>query len=184
MDRDEVEPIKKPEKMHVDSKFIVKVGDKEFVRLDGLLDLAHRRGITALLSEMVTLDLEKKVAVFKAQCVIYDEEGKDTNTFTAFGDACPENVSAMTKASWIRMAESRATARVLRKALNVNACSFEELDGEVREEKVETPLGDLLICRECKVNIEDVVARYSLDKFKKYLCRNCQAKARGQTIMG
>jgi hypothetical protein len=46
-------------------------------------------------------------------------------TFTDIGDASPENVARHLKPAFVRMAATRASARALRRALNVAACAVE-----------------------------------------------------------
>ena len=55
-------------------------------------------------------------------------------SFTAVGDATPENVTARIAPHFIRMADTRAKARALRDALNIGAVTLEEFSGNVEEE--------------------------------------------------
>jgi len=55
---------------------------------------------------------------------------KDRLVVTDIGDATPTNVKAHLKPHFVRMAATRASARALRRALNIDACSVEELGEE------------------------------------------------------
>lgn len=49
--------------------------------------------------------------------------------FVGYGDANPGNVSALVRGAELRMAETRAVNRALRKAYGIGICSVEELSG-------------------------------------------------------
>jgi hypothetical protein len=48
-------------------------------------------------------------------------------SFAGYGDADPSNVSSMVRGAELRIAETRAVNRALRKAYGIGFCSFEEL---------------------------------------------------------
>jgi hypothetical protein len=48
--------------------------------------------------------------------------------FVAYGEANPANTSSLTEGCELRIAETRATARALRKAYGIGLCSVEELN--------------------------------------------------------
>lgn len=98
---------------------IVEIQGKRFVKFAGLLALAHARGLLSLTCDWTfnsdTLSLAKAVAVF--------EFGR----FEECGDATPENVTKKVAPHFRRVALTRAKARVLRDALNIDMVSLEEL---------------------------------------------------------
>ena len=51
----------------------------------------------------------------------------DGRMFCDIGDASPDNVAKHLRPHLVRMAATRASARALRRALNIAACSVEEL---------------------------------------------------------
>jgi hypothetical protein len=61
--------------------------------------------------------------VFKA--TLYKRAG--THGFVGFGDADPSNVSSLVRGAEMRVAETRAVNRALRKAYGIGLCSVEEL---------------------------------------------------------
>jgi hypothetical protein len=62
--------------------------------------------------------------VFKA--TVYKKSSRSTG-FVGFGDADPSNVSLMVQGAEMRIAETRAVNRALRKAFGIGLCSVEEL---------------------------------------------------------
>jgi hypothetical protein len=54
----------------------------------------------------------------------------DGRTFTDIGDASPTNVKRHLAPHFVRMAATRASARALRRALNIDAVAVEELGDE------------------------------------------------------
>tara|TARA_R100000742_G_C4279472_1_gene104143 strand:- start:2190 stop:2726 length:537 start_codon:yes stop_codon:yes gene_type:complete len=100
---------------------ICKLQGKEFVLYSGLLWLAHKNGLQSMETKITYLNVEGKEVV--VQCTASGERG----TFTAHGDAFPDNVSRGIAPSFLRMAETRACARSLRSYLGIGMCTAEEL---------------------------------------------------------
>lgn len=73
-------------------------------------------------TEMLSVDLEKSYALFKAKVTIH---GKVERVFEGHGDATALNVGELVKQHFIRMAETRSIVRALRWATN-NGCAEEE----------------------------------------------------------
>ena len=96
--------------------------------LQGLLQLAHARGLVALETTVVSVSLDQAVC----QATARFEDGR---VFTDIGDASPENVAKHLRPHFVRMAATRASARALRRALNISACSVEELGEEAAQQK-------------------------------------------------
>src|SRR5713101_1171533 len=91
----------------------------------GLLQLAFRRrcaGIKTTLEERLSDSMAKKW-VFKA--VVYKSRG--SKGFVGHGDADPSNVSPLVRGAEMRVAETRAVNRALRKAYGIGLCSVEEM---------------------------------------------------------
>ncbi len=109
----------------------VAAGDLQFldgrwyVTHSGLLQLASRkgcRGITTILQERLS-DVGAGRWVFKA--TVY--KSLSSKGFVGYGDADPSNVSLMVHGAEMRIAETRAVNRALRKAYGIGLCSVEEL---------------------------------------------------------
>jgi len=109
----------------------VAAGDLQFldgrwyVTHSGLLQLATRRGcrgIKTILQDRVS-DHTAARWVFKA--IVY--KSGLSRGFVGYGDADPSNVSSMVRGAEMRVAETRAVNRALRKAYGIGLCSVEEL---------------------------------------------------------
>ena len=98
---------------------LVEIQGKKFVKFAGLLALAHTKGLASLSAEWTyndtTLSLAQAVAVFP------------WGRFEECGDATPENVSKKVVPHFRRVALTRAKARALRDALNIDMVALEEL---------------------------------------------------------
>ena len=96
-----------------------------YITHSGLIQLAFRRrcgGIKTTLAERLS-DPAASRWVFKA--TVYKSPG--SKGFVGYGDADPSNVSLMVHGAELRIAETRAVNRALRKAYGIGLCSVEEL---------------------------------------------------------
>ena len=98
---------------------------KWYVTHSGLLQLAFRKGccgIKPVLQERLS-DVGACRWVFKA--TVYKSRG--SKGFVGYGDANPTNTSPLVRGAEMRVAETRAVNRALRKAYGIGLCSVEEL---------------------------------------------------------
>jgi hypothetical protein len=96
-----------------------------YVTHSGLIRLATRRrcdGIRTTLQQRLS-DPASGRWVFRA--TVYKSPG--SRGFVGYGDADPSNVSTLVHGAEMRIAETRAVNRALRKAYGIGLCSFEEL---------------------------------------------------------
>ena len=101
-----------------------------YVTHTGLLSLAYRRrcaGIRVLPVSAFCNPGMRRWA-FKATVL----RSRNCKGFVAFGDADPSNVSPLVHGAEMRVAETRAVNRALRKAYGIGLCSVEEL-GSISE---------------------------------------------------
>ena len=103
------------------SKWIVTIHGKEAIRYQGLLAMAHEQGLINFGARFT--DVTDTLATAWAWAHF-----KDGRRFYEAADATPDNVQPGVKKAWMRMALTRAKARVLRDALNIGIVSTEELD--------------------------------------------------------
>lgn len=109
----------------------VAAGDLKFISGNwyltnaGLLRLAQRRRCAAIQTrlEKSFCDSTNHRWVFKA--VWY--KSAHSRGFVGYGDADPSNVSPLVRGAEMRVAETRAVNRALRKAYGIGLCSVEEL---------------------------------------------------------
>ena len=164
----------------MDSKFIINLQGRSFVKYEGLLDEAHRIGLLGISTELIQIPsaANQNTAVVKA--IAKAQGGRE---FHGLGDANPANVGRGVSQHIIRMAETRAKARALRDLTNIGMTAIEELGDDVsgNDEPYETPPKPAgLVCSECGAQVTQKVAEYSQDKYGRVLCFTCQRKADGK----
>jgi hypothetical protein len=96
-----------------------------YVTHSGLLRLAtraHCQGIQVIRVKQLC-DPSQQRWFFKA--IVY--KSRNSKGFVGYGDAHPANVSPLVRGSEMRLAETRAVSRALRKAYGIGLCSVEEL---------------------------------------------------------
>ena len=96
-----------------------------YVTHSGLLQLASRkgcRGIRTTLQERLS-DVATGRWIFKATVF----KSLSSKGFVGYGDADPTNTSPLVRGAEMRVAETRAVNRALRKAYGIGLCSVEEL---------------------------------------------------------
>jgi len=99
-------------------------GGKEFITYEGLRYLAQQQGFKRLQVEVLQIPSPENghLAICLAEL-----ESTDGVICTDVGDASPENCSRMTQKHLLRMASTRAKARVLRDFTGCEVPAFEEL---------------------------------------------------------
>ena len=103
---------------------VVQINGNWYITHAGLLSLALRRRCRGIKTSLVN-GFSDSVAnrwVFKAN--VYTAGSK---CFVGYGDADPSNVSPLVRGAEMRVAETRAVNRALRKAYGIGLCSVEEL---------------------------------------------------------
>lgn len=110
----------------INEKFIINLQGKNFVTYEGLLDLAHQRGLVSIDVELLQFPSAENnmTAIAKATAITTKEK------FSDIGDASPKSVNNMLIPHIIRMASTRAKARALRDLTNVGMTAVEELSFE------------------------------------------------------
>jgi hypothetical protein len=104
---------------------VLYIDGKWYVTHAGLLRIALRQrcsGIRTVLQERQSDPIAARW-VFKA--TVYKRPG--SKGFVGYGDADPSNVSSLVHGAEMRVAETRAVNRALRKAYGIGLCSVEEL---------------------------------------------------------
>jgi hypothetical protein len=116
--------VSRTQHLSVAASDIIMLDGRWYVTHSGLLRLAQRKHCIGIKTE-----LEANVSnpahshwVFKATVL-----KSGSHAFVGYGDACPSNVSSLVHGAELRVAETRAVNRAIRKAYAIGICSVEEL---------------------------------------------------------
>ena len=96
-----------------------------YITHSGLLALAARRRCAAITTSIDESLSKSAVSSWVVKATVYKKH--DSKGFDGYGDACPTNVSPLVAGAEMRVAETRAVNRALRKAYGIGLCSVEEL---------------------------------------------------------
>ena len=96
-----------------------------YVTHSGLLGLAQRRHCTGIETELLKDFSDSSLSHWVFKATVY--KSPRSGGFVGYGDADPSNVSSMVHGAELRIAETRAVNRALRKAYGIGLCSVEEL---------------------------------------------------------
>jgi hypothetical protein len=107
----------------IDPRYLTTISGRPFVRFDGLLALAHERGLVELSTTVVSVTPDFAVC----QAVARFQDGL---VVTDIGDATPQNVKKHLAPHFVRLAATRASARALRHGLNISEVAVEELGSD------------------------------------------------------
>jgi hypothetical protein len=112
-------------------KFSVPLGDvlfldgRWYVTHVGLVRLAHRKSCTGIRAQIVRELCDVATSRWAFKATVYTHQG--CKGFVGYGDADPSNVSSLVHGAEMRVAETRAVNRALRKAYGIGICSVEEI---------------------------------------------------------
>jgi hypothetical protein len=96
-----------------------------YVTHSGLLRLATRRRCSSIRVEPVLQFSDPSISRWVFKSTVH--KSRHSRGFVGFGDADPSNVSPLVRGAEMRVAETRAVNRALRKAYGIGLCSVEEL---------------------------------------------------------
>lgn len=99
-------------------------GGKWYVSHNGLLRIAHRRRCIGIDTEIEQQTTQAGLNRWVFRATVHKTKSA---SFVGYGDADPSNVSAAVRGAEMRVAETRAVNRALRKAYAVPLCSIEEV---------------------------------------------------------
>ena len=96
-----------------------------YVTHTGLVGLARRKRCSGIHVEAVPALCDSTAHRFVLKATVYP--CKSSVGFVGYGDADPSNVSPLVRGAEMRVAETRAVNRALRKAYGIGICSVEEI---------------------------------------------------------
>ena len=104
---------------------ILLIEGRWYVSHTGLLGLARRSRCAGIHVEPVPAFCEASAQRWAFAAMVY--KSKTCRGFVGYGDADPSNVSPLVHGAEMRVAETRAVNRALRKAYGIGICSVEEI---------------------------------------------------------
>jgi len=96
-----------------------------YVTHSGLLRLSKRKGCTGIHVSPVRIFCDAAATRWAFKATVH--KSPSCRGFVGYGDADPSNVSPLVHGAEMRIAETRAVNRALRKAYGIGICSVEEL---------------------------------------------------------
>jgi hypothetical protein len=112
-------------RLSINSGDLLLLEGRWYVTYTGLLHLARRSHCAGISVEAVPELSNASAARWAFKATVY-RSGK-CKGFVGYGDADPSNVSALVRGAEMRVAETRAVNRALRKAYGIGLCSVEEI---------------------------------------------------------
>jgi hypothetical protein len=112
-------------------KFSVAAGDllvldqNWYVTHIGLIRLSRRRRCAGIHVEPVSIFSDPTIGRWAFKATVF--RSRTCKGFVGYGDADPSNVSSVVRGAEMRVAETRAVNRALRKAYGIGICSIEEI---------------------------------------------------------
>jgi hypothetical protein len=129
-------PIAKSHRFSVESGDLLWLDGHWYVSHSGLIRLARRHRCAGISVEPVAEFSDPGTSRWAFKATVY--RSAVCKGFVGYGDANPSNVSSLVLGAEMRVAETRAVNRALRKAYGVGICSVEEI-GSVAERPTASP---------------------------------------------
>jgi len=101
------------------------IGGKWYVTHSGLLRLARKNHCSGIQTETVSEYCDPAHCRWVVKATVF--KSPTSKGFVGYGYADPSNVSALVRGAEMRIAETRAVNRALRKAYGIGLCSVEEI---------------------------------------------------------
>jgi hypothetical protein len=168
-------------KLSIEAGELLLLSGKWYITHSGLLKIAHRRHCSAIEVDPA-LELsspQDKRWVFRA--TVRKRSGRQV--YVGYGDADPSNVNPTMRGAELRIAETRAVNRALRKAYGIGLCSAEELAAETTNASVEpSPVDSGSNGRVKQMRVRNrlvaLIRRHQLDseQVKRYAAEYCRTE--------
>ena len=108
-----------------------------YVTHTGLIRLAKRNHCAGIIVEVIRDFCDPAGASWSFKATAY--KSTKCKGFVGYGDANPTNTSARVRGAEMRVAETRAVNRALRKAYGIGLCSVEELGWSPKPAEIDQP---------------------------------------------
>jgi hypothetical protein len=110
---------------------LISLDGRSYVTHAGQLRLANLRRCAGIRTVLAKDFCDPSVGRWVFKATVY--KTSTSRGFVGYGDADPTNVSPLVRGAEMRVAETRAVNRALRKAYGIGLCSIEELGWSPRE---------------------------------------------------
>jgi hypothetical protein len=118
-------PLPKRYRFSVESGDLLWLDGRWYVTHSGLIRLARRSHCAGIDVEPVAQFSDSRNGRYAFKATVY--RSRTCQGFVGYGDADPSNVSFLVQGAEMRVAETRAVNRALRKAYGIGICSVEEI---------------------------------------------------------
>ena len=129
-------PLAKRYRLSVESGDLLWLDGHWYVTHSGLIRVARRSHCSGIHVEPVSQFSDPATARWAFKATVY--KSRTCRGFVGYGDADPSNVSFLVHGAEMRVAETRAVNRALRKAYGIGICSVEEI-GSLAEPRQASP---------------------------------------------
>ncbi len=99
-----------------------------YITHSGLLQIAQRRRCAGLRTNLLNKFCDSAARRWVFRATVF--KSPRSKGFVGYGDADPSNTSSLVRGAELRVAETRAVNRALRKAYGIGLCSVEELGSQ------------------------------------------------------
>jgi hypothetical protein len=124
-------PFPKRYRLSVESGDLLLLDGRWYVTHSGLIRLAKRSHCAGIHAEPVAQFSEPANSRWAFKATVY--KSRSCRGFVGYGDADPSNVSPIVRGAEMRVAETRAVNRALRKAYGIGICSVEEIGASAQQ---------------------------------------------------
>ena len=117
--------------LSVAKRDVIRIGTAWYVTHSGLLKLAHLRRCFGIQTEQIIRSCNPEISRWVFKATVY--RSRNCRGFVGYGDAEPANIATSLRGSELRIAETRAVNRAIRKAYAIGICSAEEISSFERQ---------------------------------------------------
>jgi hypothetical protein len=121
----ELQGLVKLHKLSISLGDVLLLADRWYVTHSGLLRCARRHRCSGIKTTLESRFSDPAANRWVFRAIVY--ASNRSKSFVGYGDADPSNVSPLVRGAEMRVAETRAVNRALRKAYGIGICSVEEL---------------------------------------------------------
>ncbi len=153
------------------------IDGKWYVTHSGLLQIARRNHCSGIETKTVPQFCDPNSGCWVVKAIVY--KSAKCKGFVGYGDADPSNISFLVRGAELRIAETRAVNRALRKAYGIGLCSVEELGTAEFTRKTEATDGSSQTDGNSQPSLRDrlllLIRQHQLDpaQVKQYAARFC-----------